>query len=81
METLQGNTSHYTETLTCTLGEVGDVFVVEDHRVLQPVSQSTHPRATHDAHQRQQCSLGQEPVRCGLAILKAVAAKLQWKHL
>lgn len=81
METLQGNASHYIETLTCTLGEVGDVFVVEGHRVLQPVSQSTHPRATHDAHQRQQCSLGQEPVRCGLAILKAVAAKLQWKHL
>lgn len=61
-----------THTLTCTLREVGNVSVVEDHLIFQHVCQSTQTRAANDAHQRAHCSLSQQPVSCSPAILIAV---------
>lgn len=58
--------------LTCTLGEVGNVSVVEDHLIFQHVCQSTQTRATNDAHHWAHCSLSQQPVSCSPAILIAV---------
>lgn len=58
--------------LTGALGKVGDVFVVEHHLVLQHVGQSSEPRPAHDAHQRSNVCLRQQPVGGGLAVLIAV---------
>lgn len=43
--------SEHMNTLTCALGEIGDVSVVKDHLIFQQVSQSTQARSTHDAYQ------------------------------
>ena len=62
-------------TLTCALGEVGDISVVEGHLIFQQVSKSSKARTTNDAHQRAHCGLSKQPVSCSPALLIAVPAQ------
>ena len=52
-------------------GEVGNVAVFEDLRVLQHLSQASQTRAAHNPHGRSHLCVGQQPVRCGPALLIA----------
>lgn len=63
--------------LTGALGKVGDVLVVEQHLVLQHVSQASEPRPTHDAHHGADVCLCQQPVGGGLTVLIAVTGWAQ----
>lgn len=63
-----------TSALTCALGKIRNVLVIESNSILNNISQASQTWTTHDSHQGAQCCLSQKPIGSFLALFVAANA-------